>query len=59
LNRLTNIETFDIMEILLELASCDALNLIFLSLPHQKKFTRVSPDIYTVTSPSAKARFAH
>jgi len=28
----------------------NALNLIFLSFPHQERFTRVSPVIYTVTS---------
>jgi len=27
----------------------NALNLIFLSLPYQKRFTRVSPVVYTVT----------
>ena len=39
--------------ILPELTSRDAPHLIFLSLPYQKKFTRVLSDVYTVISPPA------
>ena len=38
---------------LLELTSRNAPNLIFLSLPHQKKFTRASLVVYTVILPPA------
>ena len=38
---------------LLELTSRNAPNLIFLSLSHQKKFTRASPVVYTVILPPA------
>ena len=38
---------------LLELTNRNALNLIFLSVPDQKKFTRASPVVYTVILPPA------
>ena len=38
---------------LLGLTSRNALNHIFLSVPHQKEFTRASPVVYTVILPPA------
>jgi hypothetical protein len=44
---------------LLELTSRNALSLIFLSLSHQKMFTRVSPVVYTVILPPASLLSLH